>query len=79
MLTPGELMIQASMTAHEYMSDAVVRIDQLFGAGYAEEHPALVAAFMQTAAHDFDTCMRHEDHLQAVEQSRLQIQKLLER
>ena len=49
------LMRQASMTAHDYMLSARNSIDKLFGEGYAAEHPELVAAFMTTAASDFQT------------------------
>jgi hypothetical protein len=49
------LMRQAMMTAAEYFDDAVRSIDAEFGAGYAKQNPALVAAYMQTAAADFAT------------------------
>lgn len=52
-----ELLKQASMTADEYFSKACVRIDKQFGNGYAEKHPELIAAFMQTAARDLHTSM----------------------
>jgi hypothetical protein len=47
------LMRQASMTAHEYFYQAIKTIDDKFGKDYAEEHPELIGAFMQTAALDF--------------------------
>jgi hypothetical protein len=47
------LMAQATDTAHVYMFRAVESIDRKFGEGYAEKHPELVGAFMQTAALDF--------------------------
>lgn len=47
------LMEQASMTACEYLDEAVRKIDSTFGTGYAKQHPELVAGFMQTAAADF--------------------------
>ncbi|EFK6803476.1 hypothetical protein ACM5G3_004515 [Escherichia coli] len=37
---------QAAKTASGWMSDAVIAIDELFGKGYAKQHPELVAAFM---------------------------------
>lgn len=43
---------QAAKTASGWMSDAVTGIDELFGKGYAKQHPELVAAFMQSAAID---------------------------
>jgi hypothetical protein len=49
------LMRQAHMTAHDYMLNARVDIDSIFGAGYAKAHPELVAAYMQTAVRDFHT------------------------
>ena len=50
-----ELMQQASMTADAYLRVAKQRIDAAFGRGYAAKHPDLVAAFMATAARDFQT------------------------
>lgn len=47
------LLRQASMTAHEYMTEAVRRIDEQFGEGFARLNPGLVVGFMQTAALDF--------------------------
>lgn len=47
------LLRQASMTASDYMRHARSEIDKVFGEGYAEKNPVLVAAFMQTAAADF--------------------------
>ncbi|MGA9267877.1 MAG: hypothetical protein WBV79_15700 [Rhodomicrobium sp.] len=47
------LMRQAYKTAAEYLNAAVREIDAEFGEGYAAKHPELVAAFMQTAAHDY--------------------------
>jgi len=49
----GQLMKQAMMTAHDYMYDARYEIDKMFGEGYAAKNPALVAAYMQTAALDY--------------------------
>ncbi|MBN1689008.1 MAG: hypothetical protein JW893_07915 [Candidatus Omnitrophica bacterium] len=51
----NDAMHQASETAKKYMYDAQGAINKRFGAGYAEQHPDLMAAFMQTAALDFMT------------------------
>ena len=48
----NELLKQASMTAHDYLCEAVDRIDRILGDGAARKHPELIAAFMQTAALD---------------------------
>ncbi len=52
-----DLMRQAWKTAAEYMDHAKEEIDRTFGEGYAAKHPELVAAFMETAARDFQTGM----------------------
>ena len=49
------LMKHAHMTANEYFIHSVEYIDNVFGEGYAEKHPELVAEFMRTAAIDFMT------------------------
>lgn len=49
----SELMHKASLTAGQYFLDAVRCLDEKFGDGYAKANPALVAAFMATAASDF--------------------------
>ena len=41
------LLRQASLTAEEYMTEAIERIDKSFGQGYAKKNPNLVAAFMK--------------------------------
>lgn len=51
------LLRQASMTAADYMREAVREIDGQFGEGYAKQHPELVAVFMTTAAQDFHTAL----------------------
>lgn len=51
------LMNQASATAHEYLREAVRRIDGDLGDGYAKEHPAVLAAFMAAAVEDFRTAI----------------------
>ena len=37
---------------HEDLNQAIRRIDEAFGAGYAKGHPELVAALVQAAAFD---------------------------
>jgi hypothetical protein len=49
------LMRQASMTATEYMIEAVKEIDNLFGDGFAKKNPRLVGDFMKVASKDFQT------------------------
>lgn len=49
------LMGQASSTASVYLSNAKQHIDDVFGKGYAEKNPNLVAAFIETAASDYNT------------------------
>lgn len=54
-LTDADLIKQASDTANQYMIDAIRMINSKLGDGYAQAHPELIAAFMQTAAHDYQT------------------------
>jgi ribosomal protein S20 len=49
------LLRQAKGEAADYMEEAVTKIDELFGKGYAAKNPTLVGAFMRTAAQDFHT------------------------
>jgi hypothetical protein len=51
--TVETLFRQASMTASTYFHEAIEAIDKHFGEGYAQKHPELVGAFMQTSALDF--------------------------
>ncbi len=51
--TAETLMRQAGYTAEEYMRAAVDSIDGMCGKGYAKKTPELIAAFMQTAACDY--------------------------
>lgn len=44
---------QATANALHYMKQAKTDIDAIFSDGYAEQHPELIAAYMQTAAIDF--------------------------
>jgi hypothetical protein len=41
------------MTASTYLAEAIDAIDSKFGEGYAEDHPQLTGAFIQTCALDF--------------------------
>jgi hypothetical protein len=56
------LFKQATMTATDYMVQAVDQIDKTFGEGYAAKHPELVGAFMRTAAADFHTAIIAKIH-----------------
>lgn len=49
----SELDRQAPDAVANYMLKAKREIDELFGAGYAAQNPALVAAFMQAAERHF--------------------------
>lgn len=55
--SPEHLMRQASMTAREYLREAIAAIDAQLGPGYARENPALIGAFMAAAAQDFHTAL----------------------
>jgi len=55
--TFGDLMRQAPATANDYLLDAVIYIDEKFGAGYSAQHPELVGAFMNCCATDFSTAV----------------------
>lgn len=52
-ISADTMLRQAKMTAHDYMLAAKTDIDEIWGDGYAAQHPELVAAYMQTAAMDF--------------------------
>ncbi|MNQ93168.1 hypothetical protein [Achromobacter deleyi] len=43
----------AQVRAESYLRTAETQIDAVFGAGYAKEHPELIAAFMKTASDEF--------------------------
>jgi ABC-type taurine transport system substrate-binding protein len=53
----GTLVGQASKTVSDYLWDAKDSIDKVFGKGYAEKHPELVAAFIKASADDFNTAV----------------------
>jgi hypothetical protein len=54
---PETLMRQASWTAKEYLYSAIADINGRLGEGYAEAHPELVGAYIQTAALDYGASM----------------------
>lgn len=63
------LMTQASMTARSYFLAAIKMIDDEFGAGYAQEHPQLIAALVQAAGADYNTAsavQAFQDGIEAV-------------
>ena len=51
------LLRQASMTAHDYLWDAVDLIDKQFGDGFAKKNPALVAEMVRAQSADFNTAI----------------------
>lgn len=53
MLTATEHMEHARMSAHDSMVHARADIDALFGPGYAQANPGLVAAYITAAATAF--------------------------
>jgi len=63
------LLRQGPMTAREYMREAVSSIDDSFGDGYAEKHPELVAAFMQTAILDLQGAVIAQQIREGVEEA----------
>ena len=48
----GTIMRQAGMTAQTWMANACSDIDDMFGDGYAERNPELVAGYMTAAGLD---------------------------
>ncbi len=67
--TPEAAMRQAWMAAEDYMTKAIECIDEHLGDGYAEKHPELIGAFMQTSAKDFHTTLMKvasQDHVSAI-------------
>lgn len=47
------LFTLAQSRTESYLRTAETQIDEVFGAGYAREHPELIAAFMKTASDEF--------------------------
>ncbi len=56
--SPEMLMDQAVTSARRYMHKAESEIDQLFGKGYAKEHPGLVGQFMAACVGDYHTAFQ---------------------
>jgi hypothetical protein len=88
-ITPdGTLAGQAWQTADSYLGRAIECIDDRLGPGYARSHPALVAAFMQTAMTDrgvsgivyvLETCLAQvEDRLATIGRTVQQIAEIAE-
>jgi hypothetical protein len=48
----NKLMDDGADAAHYYMLDAIEKIENKFGKGYAKEHPELVGAYMNTASRE---------------------------
>lgn len=55
MINTTSIEKHAFKVAGIWMQKAVREIDRIHGDGYARENPALVAAFMETAAHNLAT------------------------
>lgn len=53
-MTPDNAVRQASNTAAEYLSRAIIDIDDVCGEGYALKHPTLIETTMKIAAADFE-------------------------
>lgn len=47
------LLRQASMTADDYLMNAIEGVEKRLGEGAAKKYPQIVAAYMQAAATDF--------------------------
>jgi hypothetical protein len=61
-------MEQAADTAHGYFHRAIKTIDDEFGHGYAKQHPELIAAFIRTAAADYQATLSAQS-VQSIETS----------
>lgn len=70
------LETQSVKTAAYYLSSAKNEIDKLFGQGYAEKNPELVAAYIRTAAVDLQTSVTAKVIGGALEQIAQSIQSL---
>jgi hypothetical protein len=57
---------QAHNTTAGYLAGAVLELDQRFGPGYAENHPELIGAFMQTVALSYQTLRLTQTKQEAV-------------
>ena len=51
------LLSQAPATIYNYLVEAKDSIDNVFGEGYAQKNPELVAAFIKASERDFSTAI----------------------
>lgn len=70
---PGlnELDAQAAVSARRHLDSAIEAIEEVFGAGAAQENPALVVGYMQTIATEYlagVTKWYLGDHVEALHQ-----------
>jgi len=63
-------------TVHQDFDEAIRRIDEAFGAGYAKAHPELIAALVQAAA--FDRVERVMKDVDRVRKALTELSELLE-
>ena len=63
-------------TVHQDFDDAIRRIDEAFGAGYAKAHPELIAALVKAAA--FDRVERVMKDVDRVRKALTELSELLE-
>jgi hypothetical protein len=61
------LLRQASITADQYLHEAITAIDKKFAKGYAKDHPNLIAAFMKVAASDMNNATFAKAQSEAIE------------
>jgi len=52
-----ERMEGAMVTADTYLHKGIESLDKAFGEGYAAKNPALLGAFIQTAAQDYHAAL----------------------
>lgn len=65
-MTVDDYFEQATSTAKYYMRAGFQAVDDVFGEGYAQAHPELVAAYMRTAAADFHTSILTQQAIKEV-------------
>jgi len=63
-------------TVHQDFDEAIRRIDEAFGAGYAKAHPELIAALVKAAA--FDRVERVMKDVDRVRKALTELSELLE-
>ena len=56
----ADLFEQAKDVTAMYMHNANREIDDLFGKGYAAEHPEILISYMQIASRDFHVSASHK-------------------